>query len=157
MLVPVFVRSSSRSKHPPLATEQTVQAAVANLNIIRALLPRQQLQFPVVTISLPIRSYVYFFVPYMGLAYCMSANVLVALLGTIALTWRAGWSRALRRAITRSAWTRRLWFSVQRRIQGLKEVERSQLTSKPGDSSEIRILFTVYGALFSRKLLHRCE
>ncbi len=92
-------------------TEASIQAALKDLASLHILLP----SFPAFPASLSpsafpstslVRACAIAFVPYFVLTYLIPVRVLVGLLGTIVLTYRAPFARLLRAALWRSAFVR---------------------------------------------------
>ncbi|KAJ6558585.1 integral peroxisomal membrane peroxin-domain-containing protein [Mycena vulgaris] len=141
----VRTRSSS-----PLASEHTLQAAVADLSTIEALIPA----FPSLPASLAapkllLRASLVLYVPYLILTHLVRLRVLVAIAGTILLTWRAPWAVALRSALWRSAWFRWTIYRLSAAITGqpLPLASQSAISSAAAAATptkSLRFLFTVY-------------
>ncbi|KAJ7497143.1 integral peroxisomal membrane peroxin-domain-containing protein [Mycena latifolia] len=140
---------SARSRPAaPLASEHTLQAAVADLAAIDALLPA----FPVFSSSLVapttlLRASLVLYVPYLVLTHFVRLRVLVAIAGTVLLAWRAPWALALRRSLWRTAWFRWAVYRLVAAATG-QPLPQSALSAAaaaaPTPTKSLRFLFTVY-------------
>ncbi|KAI1783147.1 integral peroxisomal membrane peroxin-domain-containing protein [Ganoderma leucocontextum] len=109
-LLLIRLRTSPKSQQAsPAATEDTLQRAIADLTTIHALLASTSVptcaSTPPTTIHplLLLRSIAVLYVPYLALTYAVRIRILLALAGTLLLTWRARWATVLRGALWRSA------------------------------------------------------
>ena len=102
------------------------------------------------------------YIPYLLLTYFVPLRIIIALSGTVLLTWRARWAFVIRRSLSRSALLRRLLYRTWTLLSGqplpqivpfqiqAEEHELSLKASKKGSAAklpsatEIRFLFTVY-------------
>lgn len=156
LLAILFIaRWSSRPQtlRPPV-TEDSLQRTIADLIAIHASLPT----FPSFpdnsSTSLPIllRVSAILYVPYLVLTYLVRLRILIAIAGTIALTWRARWAALIRRGFWRSAWIRWGSYYLWSRFSGLPLPSRklspqtilAQTATQKSTSQQIRFLFTVY-------------
>lgn len=116
MLLVLFVaRWTTKQQAPDTPiTEDTLQQSIADLLTIHALLPRLP-STPSTPNFLPVllRASAILYIPYLILTHLVKLRVLIALSGTVVLTWRARWAGLIRRGLWRSAYIRwgtyRLW------------------------------------------------
>ncbi|KAJ6607777.1 integral peroxisomal membrane peroxin-domain-containing protein [Mycena sp. CBHHK59/15] len=136
---------------PPLASEHTVQLAVADLSAIDALLPALPALSP--TLAAPktlLRVSLILYVPYLLLTHLVRLRVLVAVAGTVLLVWRAPWVLALRNSLWRSAFVRWALYRAAAALTGqpLPLAAHSALSAAavaaPAPTKSLRFLFTVY-------------
>ncbi|KAI1782332.1 hypothetical protein LXA43DRAFT_1145272 [Ganoderma leucocontextum] len=107
MLLLIRLRTGPKSQQAsPAATEDTLQRAIADLITIRTLLASMHVptcaSIPPTTTHplLLLRSIA---VPYLALTYAVWLRILLALVGTLLLTWGARWTTVLHGALWRSA------------------------------------------------------
>ncbi|KAJ6497904.1 Peroxin/Dysferlin domain-containing protein [Mycena sanguinolenta] len=143
---------SSWSSHPApqLASEQTLQAAVADLTTIEALIPA----FPALPSAFRapkrlFRASLVLYLPYLLLTHFVRIRVLVAIAGTVLLTWRAPWVAALRVSLWRNAWFRWGLYHLLATVTGEpialpQSSVLSAATAAPISTKSLRFLFTVY-------------
>lgn len=146
-----------RAPSPPI-TEDNLQQAIADFTAIHSLLPsfssfKTSQGTPHLTVLARVLAISY--VPYLALTYFVRLRVIIAIIGTVLLTWKARWSQAIRRGFWRSAWIRwslyRVWSFLSgqplpTRIvspQTVKNARISTMTSTQ-EVNTIRFLFTVY-------------
>ncbi|KAM5543343.1 hypothetical protein V8D89_003217 [Ganoderma adspersum] len=162
---------SSQHASPPV-TEDILQRAIADLTAIHALLAsvsipgRTTTQITTIRPLILLRSLAVVYIPYLALTYAVRIRILLALTGTLLLTWRARWASVLRGALWRSSHIRwaayRAWsiFSghplppVPRSPQSHTEAQLASISSSPSSSSvkeqgklpeaSLRFLFTIY-------------
>ncbi|KAJ7727667.1 integral peroxisomal membrane peroxin-domain-containing protein [Mycena maculata] len=153
-LIATLVFSSwSARKHSSttVASEHTLQAAVADLTAIESLIPA----FPALPAILAapkvlLRASLVLYVPYLLLTHLIRLRVLVAIGGTILLAWRASWAVALRNSLWRSAWFRWSIYHLSAAVTGqpLPLASQSALSTAtaavPTPTKSLRFLFTVY-------------
>ncbi|PFH51994.1 hypothetical protein AMATHDRAFT_2483 [Amanita thiersii Skay4041] len=129
----------------PLVTELTLQATIADLHTIQSLLPAPP--------SIPekpalVRVLLLLYIPYLILTYLLHLRTVIAILGSLLLTYRAPWAIVLRGLLWRSAHLRWLTYSIWSQLSGhlmLPDIPRrdvSAIVVKP--VSAIRFLFTIY-------------
>ncbi|KAI0344639.1 hypothetical protein BDW22DRAFT_1418833 [Trametopsis cervina] len=157
----VISRRYQRHEPPALNDEDNLQQAIVALSLIQSLLPtpppnplsEQHLNLTVIA-----RTIAFFYVPYLALTYLVRLRVLIALVGTILLTWRARWALLIRRAILRSAHVRWASYYAWSRITGLPLPPRIGPSEGPSSTSlttnaaapsaptpvRVRFLFTIY-------------
>ena len=93
-------------------TEVTLASSLSYLDAIYALKPDVILQDPLpndVTITQRLRILSFLLPPYIALTYWVPLRVLVAIGGSIILTYRAPWTVTTRRILSRSAYARAAW------------------------------------------------
>ncbi|KAJ4468225.1 integral peroxisomal membrane peroxin-domain-containing protein [Lentinula aciculospora] len=135
----------------PLVTEINLQTAISDLTTIQSLLPNATSSddscpsfftlLRVSAISYP---------PYLLLTYYVPLQILVALFGTVAMTWNSPWAHVLRNTLYESAWVRWCSYYVWSKLTGQPLPPRnfsyqtlSAVNSvEPGSS--LRFLFTIY-------------
>ncbi|KAI0373415.1 hypothetical protein BV20DRAFT_735359 [Pilatotrama ljubarskyi] len=146
-----------------LVTEDTLQRAINDLTTIRTLLPSLQSVSSATSIPPPIvllRVFSVLYVPYLLLTYLVRLRILLAISGTILLTWRSRWAAVIRRGFWRSAhfrWaTYRAWSVISGQpLPPIKLSPESQSEAKlvslasspkaqPCPGTSIRFLFTIY-------------
>ena len=152
-------RWSSRPRvSPPPITEENLQQSIADLTAVHTLLSsltssKGSWNTPDLTILIRILAILY--VPYLALTYFVRLSVIIALIGTILLTWKARWSQTIRRGFWRSAWIRwtayRAWSYLSgqplpARIVSPQTVKNAQIHTMAStqEVNTIRFLFTVY-------------
>ncbi|KZT68297.1 hypothetical protein DAEQUDRAFT_728109 [Daedalea quercina L-15889] len=159
LVASVLVYTSWRRKHTsgqPVATEDSLQQTISDLTTIHALLPAVSLPTTPPTRVL-LRIFAISYVPYLFLTFFIPFRVLLALAGTVLLTWRARWVALIRRGLWRSAHVRwaiyRLWalLSGQPLSPTLASLRISTSSSAvaaepPAEqpANAIRFLFTVH-------------
>jgi hypothetical protein len=103
------------SNAPPPITEAYLQKTISDLDKIQSLVPVMR-EFSAPPMMALFRVCATLYVPYLLLTYFVRLRVLIALFGTIVLTWRASWARTIRQGLWRSSWFRwsvyRLWSSL---------------------------------------------
>ncbi|PIL33834.1 hypothetical protein GSI_03540 [Ganoderma sinense ZZ0214-1] len=181
-LVPVPCRAVRRSlplpsgpKLPaswPPVTEDILQRAIADLTAIHTVLTsvsipgRTPSQITTIRPLILLRSIAVVYVPYLALTYAVRIRILLALAGTLLLTWRARWASVLRGALWRSAHIRwavyRAWSflsgqplpPVPRSPQSDSEAQLASISASSSSSlvaqkeklpeASLRFLFTIY-------------
>jgi len=156
LLAVLFIsRWSSRPySSPPPVTEDSLQCTIADLIAIHTLLPNLP-STPSTALPILLRVSALLYIPYLILTYLVRLRILIAIAGTLALTWRARWAALIRRGLWRSAWIRWGTYHLWSRLSGLPlpprthspqtlvakfaETEKSAKTNQ-----QIRFLFTVY-------------
>ncbi|KAJ7928641.1 Peroxin/Dysferlin domain-containing protein [Mycena leptocephala] len=149
-----FSSWSARTRSsPPLASEHTLQAVVADLATIEALIPVfPQLPPSLVAPKLLLRASLVLYLPYLIITHLVRLRVLVAIAGTVLLAWRAPWAVALRISLWRSAWFRWAAYHILATVTGqpLPLVPQSALSAAaaaaaaPTSTKSLRFLFTIY-------------
>ncbi|THH29852.1 hypothetical protein EUX98_g4327 [Antrodiella citrinella] len=157
LLAVLFVARWTSKPHssPPPVTEDALQRTIADLSAIHALLPRLPTT-PSTALPILLRVCALLYLPYLTLTYLVRLRILVAIVGTLALTWRARWAALIRRGLWRSAWIRWGAYHAWSRLSGVPLPPRTHsphtLVAKSAEvekkatktSQEIRFLFTVY-------------
>ncbi|KAG9006002.1 hypothetical protein FRB93_009103 [Tulasnella sp. JGI-2019a] len=118
---------------PPVvipATETTVSTALADVQTLELLLPHH----PALPGSLPSpwvigRILLVIYIPYIIATTCISAKVLVAITGTIVLTWRSPWLCASRKILSRSGWVQFLLHQSWAALSGLPQPTAASFNS----------------------------
>ncbi|KAJ7782961.1 integral peroxisomal membrane peroxin-domain-containing protein [Mycena metata] len=149
-LITVLVLASSSPSTrtaPPIASEHTLQAAVADLAVIDALVPA----FPALPAPrLLLRASLVLYAPYLLLTRLVRLRVLVAIAGTVLLAWRAPWATALRSSLWRSAWFRWAVYHLSAVVTGqplplaAQSAISAAVVAAPAPTKSLRFLFTVY-------------
>lgn len=131
---------------------------MSDLSTINSLLPTSNPLVPLysfsssVSLKALLRIFAILYIPYLILTYLVRLRVLVALAGTVLLTWRAQWAVLLRRALWRSAFVRwslyRAWSALSGEPLPVPAISSPFAASASTDSSSptatLRFLFTVY-------------
>ncbi|KAI0360928.1 hypothetical protein OH77DRAFT_1418980 [Trametes cingulata] len=160
------LRSRASQQTAPLVTEDTLQRAIADLTTIHALLPSLQPASSATAIPSPIlllRVFSVLYIPWLLLTYLVRLRILLAIGGTILLTWRSRWAAVIRRGFWRSAhlrWaTYRAWSVISGEpLPPIKLSPEAQSDAKlvslassphsaaaaPAPGTSIRFLFTIY-------------
>ncbi|KAF7315309.1 Peroxin/Ferlin domain-containing protein [Mycena indigotica] len=145
----LLLLSTQNASQPTLASETTLQTAVADLTAIEALLPSLP-SFPP-TITEPatlVRACAILYIPYLILTlYLIRLRVLVAIVGSVVLAWRAPWAVMLRNSLWRNAWIRWTVYHTSAILTGrpLPLAAQSAIsTSTLNSTKSLRFLFTVY-------------
>ncbi|KIK67108.1 hypothetical protein GYMLUDRAFT_69298 [Collybiopsis luxurians FD-317 M1] len=155
LLTLAFASTSTRSGQiTPLVTENSLQNAITDLTTIQTLFPNLNIFIdfrpPVSTL---IRVSVILYPPYLLLTYYVPLRILIALVGTFAITWNSPWAVVLRNSLLRSAWVRWCTYYVWAKLSGQPLPSRklsyqtlatlaTSSTVEPGAS--LRFLFTIY-------------
>jgi hypothetical protein len=115
--------------------------------------PQTQLLGENLTVLVILRTVGVIYVPYLFLTYLVRLRILVAIAGTIILTWQSRWALLIRRALWRSAYIRWAVYHLWSRISGLPLPSKTTpsdaplattTTDKHEPTHSIRFLFTVY-------------
>lgn len=141
---------------PQLATEDSLQQTISDLTTIHALLPTVSLPTTLPPTKVLLRVLAISYVPYLIITFFIPLRVLLALAGTLLLSWRARWVGLIRRGLWRSAHVRwaiyRIWalLSGQPLSPSLASLRTSTSVSTtaaepPAEqpAQAIRFLFTV--------------
>lgn len=138
-------RARPRPETPPV-TENTLQTVVTDLTIIQSSLPESILP-PSLEISKAFRAAVILSIPYLLFSSFVSFRVVIAIAGTVLLTWRAPWAVVIRATVWRSAWFRwtvyKLWAFLIGQPLPLPAMS-PQSTSSTEAVHSVRFLFTIY-------------
>ncbi|KAF7311677.1 Peroxin/Ferlin domain-containing protein [Mycena kentingensis (nom. inval.)] len=148
-----IVLFSPKTRPPPqLASESTLSAAVADLTAIESLLP----SIPAISPSLRdpallARASAMLYVPYLLLTLLVRLRVLVAIAGSVLLSWRAPWAVALRNSLWRNAWFRWSLYRVSAFITGQPlplaahtTLSASTSLAPKSTTKSLRFLFTIH-------------
>ncbi|KAI0325481.1 hypothetical protein GY45DRAFT_1330224 [Cubamyces sp. BRFM 1775] len=162
------LRSRTPQQSPQIATEDTIQRAIADLTTIHALLPTLPSLASAAAVPpllLLARAFAVLYIPYLLVTYLIRLRILLAIVGTILFTWRARWAAVIRRGLWRSAhlrWaTYRAWSVLSGQPlppialspQSQSDASLATLTSNaassdttppPSPGASIRFLFTIY-------------
>ncbi|KAJ6593728.1 integral peroxisomal membrane peroxin-domain-containing protein [Mycena capillaripes] len=151
LAVLAFSSWSARTRSPPpIASEHTLQAAVADLTTIEGLIPALPALSPsLLAPKLLWRTSLVLYLPYLLITHLVRLRVLVAVAGTVLLAWRAPWAIALRSSLWRSAWFRWAVYHLCATITGepLPLAPQSALSvaaAAPTPTKSLRFLFTIY-------------
>ncbi|KAI0082021.1 hypothetical protein K474DRAFT_1655951 [Panus rudis PR-1116 ss-1] len=162
MLVVLFVARWTYKPQaaPPPVTEDNLQQSISDLTVIHNLLPRSTLfkspSNDALNLKVILRVLTILYIPYLILTYFVRLRILIAVAGTILLTWRARWAALIRRGFWRSAWIRWGCYYAWSYLSGQplppktispqsQSVSVSSNSSKDGKSgNSIRFLFTIY-------------
>ncbi|EIW63436.1 uncharacterized protein TRAVEDRAFT_142328 [Trametes versicolor FP-101664 SS1] len=157
---------SAAQQNTALVTEDTIQRAIADLTTIHAFLPALpsvSSASAVLPLLALLRVFAVLYTPYLFLTYLVRLRILLAISGTILLTWRARWAAVVRRGLWRSAHLRwaayRAWSVMSGQPlppitlspQTRSDAEVASLASSSSLSlasgapgSSFRFLFTIY-------------
>lgn len=128
---------------PEAATESTVQASLADVSTIHHLLPKPP---PLVTFQLPIPSIVRLilvaYLVYAIVVFILPINLIIAIVGTFLMTWRAPWARTIRHILLSNGWirfaTKRIWGLATGTViteDSIQPIDKSDSLSIPKPSS----------------------
>ncbi|KAF7983264.1 hypothetical protein HWV62_22896 [Athelia sp. TMB] len=139
---------------PPVVTEKNLQRAISDLHTINALLPSIP-HAPKTTLLTLLRTSAIVYTPYIILTHFIPMRVLLGIVGTVVLTWRAPWAHTTRRIAWNSAHIRWATYHLLSRLTGqalstpdapaklqLQAQAAGGTKTKSGDS--VRFLFTIY-------------
>ncbi|KAJ3788658.1 Peroxin/Dysferlin domain-containing protein [Lentinula aff. detonsa] len=149
----VITASASVRFSAPLFTEINLQTAIADLTVIQNLLPNPHTKStpshrPAISTLLRVSAILY--PPYLLLTYYVPLQILVAISGTVAITWNSPWASVLRNILHKSAWVRWSAYYVYSKLTGqpLPPRNLSYQTLAASNSVEpgtsLRFLFTIY-------------
>ncbi|KAI4526050.1 hypothetical protein K525DRAFT_260164 [Schizophyllum commune Loenen D] len=130
---------------PPI-NEQTLQAVIADLTTIHALLPSTP---PIrITPNVVVRVCAFSYLPYLWITYFIPLRILLGVTGSLVLCARAPWAATLGRQLWKSAWIRWACYTAWSRLSGQRlpplRLSASQLSdAMPEPTDSRRILFTV--------------
>ena len=82
-----------------------LQTTIVDLTIIHSLIPTIP-PLPITSTTTLVRVSIILYLPYLLLTYFVSLRVLVGLVGTLLLSWRASWACTIRYRLWHSAWVR---------------------------------------------------
>ncbi|TFK75316.1 hypothetical protein BDN72DRAFT_874554 [Pluteus cervinus] len=132
---------------PPVVTEQAVQFAIADLSTLQPLLP-QLPSLRQLRPTHPLRVVGIVYVPYLILTHFIPLRVIIAVLGSIVLVWRAPWAVVLRSTIWSSAWFRwsvyKTWAYVSGNPLPPRAMSPQSVASAASTINSLRFLYTVY-------------
>jgi len=154
----VFLRWTRHPNIPSTpTTEDTLHQAMSDLTTIYALVPSLSTTLYSannLTLQVLIRTLAFTYIPYLALTYFVRLRIIIAITGTIILTWHARWALLTRRAFWRSAYIRWSAYHLWCRISGqplpapISSFEDSSTalssTSPQHPVHVLRFLFTVY-------------
>ncbi|KAF5389473.1 hypothetical protein D9757_004294 [Collybiopsis confluens] len=136
------------SPAPPLVTEGSLQTTIADLTIIQSLLPAHYLSRP--PLATLIRVSLFLYVPYILLTSYVPLRIIIALFGTLLLTWHSPWVAVLRNSLSKSAWIRWSAYYIWAKSSGQPLPSRqisyqtSATTNAVEPGASLRFLFTLY-------------
>lgn len=141
---------------PPPVSEDTLHKTITDLTTIHALLPASPPKQPASSappFSVLLRVAAILYAPYLLLTYLVPLRILLALAGTIILTWRAPWAAFVRSALWRSAYLRwsayRLWsllsgLPLPPKTLSTQSLPPTTAAASAPSTTALRFLFTVY-------------
>ncbi|KAF9484475.1 hypothetical protein BDN70DRAFT_825564 [Pholiota conissans] len=145
-LIVVAQRRQQRQAPQTPATEYTIQIIIKDLTTIQSLLPSPRI--PSIDVPQLFRAVAILSIPYLVLSYFVSLRVIVALFGTVLLTWRAPWATVLRTTMWHSAWFRwcvyRFWSALIGEPLPPPTISLQPLSNSPSPVQSLRFLFTIY-------------
>jgi len=147
----IQARLASHQKRS-LATEETLSESVEDVARIQSLIPSLP-NVPTIPPPTVARIIAIVWIPYLILVHLVRLRVLVALFGTVFLTWRSPWSESLRTLLFKSAVIRMSLAYVWAFLSGVPAAPHvsdtatlppvaTNLANKPGPS--VRFLFTIH-------------
>lgn len=136
---------------PQPATEETLHETLEHVARIQTLVPRWP-ALPTYAPPLVLRVIATAWVPYVLFMHFVRIRALLALFGTVLITWRAPWARALRAIFLASAFWRHFSARVWAILSGTPLAQPSRPQPQPGadalsvqeDGPSVRFLFTIY-------------
>ncbi|TDL24183.1 hypothetical protein BD410DRAFT_802050 [Rickenella mellea] len=138
-----------RKPQPRPTTEQTLQSTIVDLTAIESNIPSLP-EITIVPLHTLLRASAILYVPYLVLTYIVRLRVLLAITGTILLTWRAPWARTVRLVLWRSAWVRWSLYRIWSRLSGQPISQHSlAITTKTRFTDDLpthtsRFVFTIF-------------
>ncbi|KAF8891685.1 integral peroxisomal membrane peroxin-domain-containing protein [Infundibulicybe gibba] len=151
LLAVAIISRQSTPPRPAPVTEQHIQNVINNLTTIHSLLPPYPSLHPPDSFKTPqtiLRSTAILYIPYLCATHFIPLRILVAVLGTILLTYRASWASTIRTNLWRSAWFRWSVYHAWSRISGVSlppprlSLQPTSITPTPANS--VRFLFTIF-------------
>lgn len=146
LAIPLLHRRSRPPPAPP-TTEATLQAAIADLTTIQALLPSPP-SLPSATLPTLARVVALTYIPYLLLTHLVPLRVLLALAGTALLTARSPPAIVLLATLRRSAWARLSLARLLALLTGQplppRALSHQPLPTSPAPVPALRFLFTLY-------------
>ena len=139
------VHSNGRNRQP--LTEQNIQATVIDLSVIETLIPSLPQPAP---IAWPVigRVVALLYVPTLLLVHYARLRIIVSIVGSVLLAWRAPWFCTIRSVLWRSAWFRygvsRCWTFLSGESFTYTQISRASLTAPNEPSHSARFLITIY-------------
>ncbi|KZV80509.1 hypothetical protein EXIGLDRAFT_732733 [Exidia glandulosa HHB12029] len=144
------LQRAQRQDAPAPATEQTLHDTLEHVARIQALVPHPPPP-PTLQPHIVLRVIAISWIPYMLAMHFVGTRVLLAILGTLVITWRAPWARSLRSIFAASAYTRhavaRCWSVLSGEPMPQPMLESLSLSTRAEDEEQgprVRFLFTVY-------------
>jgi hypothetical protein len=128
-------------------TEHVLQSTITDLIIIQSLLST----FPTVPLASPtllLRLSTFLYIPYLLVTHFVPLRVILGIVGTLCLSWRAPWVIIVRSTLWRSAWVRWSVHHAYSHLSGeplpprILSFQPTLTSSKPVNA--LRFLFTVY-------------
>lgn len=151
-------RSRSISQLPPV-TGNRIHLIISDLTKIQELAPaRQNLTLPRLSVLLRVTAVLY--IPYSILVFLVRLRVVIAVTGTVVLTWKAPWAVTVREGLWGSAWFRwsvyHLWsfisgqplppltqsYPITAKSKTKGDPRAETITVTPAEP--VRFLFTIY-------------
>ena len=155
-----WVKWRSRpASHPPPVTGNHIHLIISDLTKIQELAPvRRNVTLP--PLSVLFRVTAVFYIPYSILIFLVRLRVIIAVTGTVILTWKAPWAVSARQGLWGSAWFRwsvyYLWSFISGQPLPIPSqsspvaVKSKSKTGPKADSTTVtpaepmRFLFTIY-------------
>ncbi|KAE9401584.1 hypothetical protein BT96DRAFT_956464 [Gymnopus androsaceus JB14] len=143
----VEILTWSRSSYDSWLT--VAACVITDLTVIQSLLPNPNPTFRPAFYTL-IRVTLFLYAPYLSVTYLIPLRILIALAGTVALTWNSPWAFVLRNTLAKSAWVRwsayYVWYKLSGQPRPSPTLSYSTLATsnavEPG--STLRFIFTIY-------------
>lgn len=144
LTVPQWTQQPARSSQP-LVTEVTLQNIVSDLQSIQSLLPSFP---PLPETRVLIRTLLLLYAPLLAVTYCIRLRILIAIAGTLLVTYRAPWAIVLRKTLWRSAHIRWIIYNLWSHLSGQPILSASIPHDADASSTKplntLRFLFTIY-------------
>ncbi|ETW80460.1 hypothetical protein HETIRDRAFT_33336 [Heterobasidion irregulare TC 32-1] len=146
-----LTRWKSRPSSPPVApllSEANLQLTISDFSTIFTLLPVVP-NLPSTSSVILLRVCAFSYPPYLILTYFVRLRIILGVVGTVLLSWRAPWMCLLRANLWQSAWIRWSLYRVWSYISGLPLPARPLVLEIASQSSgspvnTVRFLFTLY-------------
>ncbi|GJJ08777.1 hypothetical protein Clacol_002996 [Clathrus columnatus] len=136
-----------------LTTEQVLTVALSDIDVFRTLLPSPpEIPSLLNRFNAAIRISAILYIPYIIIYYLVPLPVIVGIVGTFVLSYRAPWAQAIYTVLSRSAYVRwavtRLWntitgYPATSGIVSIASIGKKKVSRTPQPVPPVRFLFTV--------------
>lgn len=143
----LFFRPGWSGQQPSTpVTEDQFQVIIGDLSILSRLTPVLPSRLGSLTSSVVFRAAGCLLVAYLTLTFLVSLRTVIALIGTVIISWRAPWAIYTRRTVWSSAYFRSGCYRMWSRISGepITPAVFTPPSSAPQPVSTVRFLFTIY-------------